>query len=171
VIAGMEQAAVGSPGAVVGFEANGGLLLGTDVTINGKVLSALPTRDAVLPILAVLATAARLGQSVAGLVATLPVRAALADRLAEVPGERSAAFLADLADTDGYAARFFAPVGEVESLSRTDGLRFALTSGDTIHYRASGNAPELRCYVEGITPERASELLAWGLAAAAAVVR
>ncbi len=171
VIAGMEQAAVGSPGAVVGFEANGGLLLGTDVTINGKVLSALPTRDAVLPILAVLATAARLGQSVAGLVATLPVRAALADRLAEVPGERSAAFLADLADTDGYADRFFAPVGEIESLSRTDGLRFALTSGDTIHYRASGNAPELRCYVEGITPERASELLAWGLAAAAAVVR
>ena len=51
------------------------------------------------------------------------------------------------------------------------GLRFGLASGDTVHYRASGNAPELRCYVEGITPERAEELLKWGLDAAAAVVR
>ncbi|MBN9309363.1 phosphomannomutase [Devosia sp.] len=171
VIAGMEAAAVGSPGAVVGFEANGGLLLGTDVAINGRVLGALPTRDAVLPILAVLATAAKLGETLAGLVKTLPVRAALADRLAQVPGARSAAFLADLAETEGYAARFFAPVGEIQSLSSIDGLRFALTSGDTVHYRASGNAPELRCYVEGVTPARARELLAWGLAAAGAVVR
>jgi len=171
VIAGMESAAQGSPGAVVGFEANGGLLLGTDVTINARLLKALPTRDAVLPILAVLGTAAKLGQSLAGLVQTLPVRAALADRLAHVPSERSAAFLGDLVETQGYAQRFFAPVGEIESLSAIDGLRFSLTSGDTVHYRASGNAPELRCYVEGVTPERAQELLAWGLAAAGAVVR
>ncbi len=171
VIAGMEAAAAGSPGAVVGFEANGGLLLGNDVSINGKVLTALPTRDAVLPILAVLATAAKLGDSLAGLVKTLPVRAAMADRLAHVASERSSAFLKDLAETDGYAADFFAPVGEVESLSAIDGLRFGLKSGDTVHYRASGNAPELRCYVEGVTPDRAKELLAWGLAAASAVVR
>ncbi|MGV3492197.1 MAG: phosphomannomutase, partial [Devosia sp.] len=58
----------------------------------------------------------------------------------------------------------------VQSVSAIDGLRFALTSGDTVHYRASGNAPELRCYVEGVTAERAKELLAWGLAAAKAVV-
>jgi phosphomannomutase len=75
------------------------------------------------------------------------------------------------AETEGYAARFFAPVGEVERLSAIDGLRFGLKSGDTVHYRASGNAPELRCYVEGVTPERAKELLDWGLAAASAVVR
>ena len=57
------------------------------------------------------------------------------------------------------------------SVHPVDGPRFALASGDTVHYRASGNAPELRCYVEGVTPERARELLAWGLAAASAVVR
>jgi phosphomannomutase len=76
-----------------------------------------------------------------------------------------------MAETEGYAERFFAPVGEIQSLSSIDGLRFALASGDTVHYRASGNAPELRCYVEGVTPERATELLAWGLSAAGAVVR
>ncbi|MFA0698645.1 phosphomannomutase, partial [Vibrio sp. 10N.222.49.C9] len=36
---------------IAGFEANGGFLLGSDVEINGKVLKALPTRDAVLPAL------------------------------------------------------------------------------------------------------------------------
>jgi phosphomannomutase len=171
VIAGMNVAAVDSPGAVVGFEANGGTLLGSEVMVNGKRLTALPTRDAVLPILAVLATAARQGQSLAGLMKTLPVRAALADRLTQVASERSAALLRRLGEEPDYARGFFAPVGEVESVSNVDGPRFSLASGDTVHYRVSGNAPELRCYVEGVTPERAKELLAWGLAAASAAVR
>lgn len=169
VIAGMAK--LGAAGAVVGFEANGGTLLGSDVVVDGHPLTALPTRDAVLPILAVLATAQRRGVSLAGLVQSLPVRAARSDRLAEVPGERSAELLRRLAEEPGYAAQFFAPVGEVQTVSSIDGLRFGLVSGDTVHYRASGNAPELRCYVEGITHERADELLQWGLDAAAAVVR
>ncbi len=169
VIAGME--ALGQTGAVVGFEANGGTLLGSDVIVENHTLAALPTRDAVLPILAALATAKRQGLSLSGLVRSLPVRAALSDRLTEVPGERSADFLRRLAEEEDYATQYFAPVGEVQSMSAIDGLRFGLASGDTVHYRASGNAPELRCYVEGITPERADELLKWGLAAAASVVR
>jgi phosphomannomutase len=169
VIAGMAK--LGETGAVVGFEANGGTLLGSDVVIDNHTLAALPTRDAVLPILSVLATAKGRGMSLAELVKSLPVRAALSDRLTEVPGERSAEFLRRLYGEVGYAATFFAPVGEVQSRSSIDGLRFGLVSGDTFHYRASGNAPELRCYVEGITPERAEELLKWGLAAAAEVVR
>jgi phosphomannomutase len=169
VLAGMEK--LGQTGAVIGFEANGGTLLGSDVVVGNNVLAALPTRDAVLPILAVLATAAERGQSLVELVSSLPVRAALSDRLTEVPGERSAAFLSRLSDEPDYARDFFAPVGEVQSLSTVDGPRFGLVSGDTVHYRASGNAPELRCYVEGVTPARADELLKWGLDAAARVVR
>jgi phosphomannomutase len=165
----MEQ--LGQTGAVVGFEANGGTLLGSDVMVDNHALGALPTRDAMLPILAALATARGRGLSLAALVRSLPVRAALSDRLTEVPSDRSAGFLRRLAEEPGYAAKFFAPVGEVQSVSSIDGLRFGLVSGDTVHYRASGNAPELRCYVEGITPERADELLKWGLAAAEAVVR
>jgi len=169
VIAGMEK--LGEAGAVVGFEANGGTLLGSEVVVDRHTLEALPTRDAVLPILAVLAMAKGRGQSLAALVQSLPVRAALSDRLTEVPGDRSAELLQRLRDEPGYAQGFFAPVGDVQSVSSIDGLRFGLASGDTVHYRASGNAPELRCYVEGVTPERAEELLGWGLEAAAAVVR
>src|SRR5690606_31755860 len=75
VIAGMEQAARAG-GVVVGFEANGGTLLGSDVTLNGRTLTRLPTRDAILPLLAVLASAAREKQTLVQLVAGLPVRAA-----------------------------------------------------------------------------------------------
>lgn len=170
VIAGMEKAAAAS-GTVVGFEANGGTLLGTDATVNGETLSRLPTRDAILPLLAVLASAAQAGTSLAELVASLPVRPALSDRLTEAPVERSAGFCARLAGEPGYARDFFLEVGDVESVSVIDGPRFTFKSGDVIHYRPSGNAPELRCYVEGASPEQAETLLAWGLEAAAAVVR
>ncbi|MFC6741825.1 hypothetical protein [Methylobacterium tardum] len=51
VIAGMEQAKAADAQVVAGFEANGGFLLGLDVTLGGRPLRALPTRDAVLPIL------------------------------------------------------------------------------------------------------------------------
>jgi phosphomannomutase len=169
VIAGMERA--GTAGVVVGFEANGGLLLGSDVTVNGVTLSSLPTRDAVLPILALLASAAAAGQSLAEYLAPLPVRPALSDRLAEVPTERTKALVARLVEAPDYAAAYFAPMGAIESLSVIDGPRFVLAGGDVVHYRPSGNAPELRCYVEGATPGRAAELLAWGLEAAARVVR
>ncbi len=170
VIAGMQEAA--APGeVVVGFEANGGLLLGSAVTVNGRTLSALPTRDAILPILAVLGTAAAAGQSLSELVATLPVRPALSDRLTDVPTERTQALIGRLVEDRVFQAGFFAPVGTVESLSTIDGPRFVLAGGDVVHYRPSGNAPELRCYVEGATPDRAAELLAWGLAAAGREVR
>ncbi len=164
VIAGM----AGADGPVVGFEANGGVLLGSDVEVNGALLTALPTRDAMLPILAVLGAARAAGQSLSALAATLPPRFARSDRLQHVPAEKSAALLERLR-TD--AAGFLAPVGTIRSVSDIDGLRYVLGSGDVIHYRPSGNAPELRCYTEAATAGRADALLAWGLDAAAAVVR
>ncbi|MNW13784.1 hypothetical protein D3C71_2118230 [compost metagenome] len=41
----------------------------------------------------------------------------------------------------------FETVG-VDSVDITDGLRITLNDGSIIHLRPSGNAPELRCYVE-----------------------
>jgi phosphomannomutase len=164
VIAGMAAAT----GKVVGFEANGGVLLGSGVTVGGETLTALPTRDALLPILSVLGAARAAGQKLSELVATLPPRMARSDRLEHVPQERSALLLERLRTG---AAGFFAPQGTIAAVSDIDGLRFELTGGDVIHYRPSGNAPELRCYTEASTTERADELLAWGLKAAAAIVR
>jgi len=164
VIAGMGL----GKGVVVGFEANGGVLLGSDVAINGGTLEALPTRDAMLPILAVLGAAKAAGRTLSQLIATLPPRFARSDRLEHVPQERSAALI-DRLGTD--AAGFLEPQGAIRATSSIDGMRFEFSNGDVIHYRPSGNAPELRCYTEASTAERAAELLAWGLKAAEAVVR
>ncbi|RYE07597.1 MAG: phosphomannomutase [Hyphomicrobiales bacterium] len=164
VIAGMAAAT----GVVVGFEANGGVLLGSDVAVNGATISALPTRDALLPILSVLGAARAAGLTVSQLVAILPPRFARSDRLVHVPQERTALLLERLRDD---AAGFLTAQGEIRAVSSIDGERYEFTSGDVIHYRPSGNAPELRCYTEAATPERANELLAWGLKAAEAVVR
>jgi phosphomannomutase len=62
---------------------------------------------------------------------------------------------------------FFAPAGAVADIDTTDGLRVTLVDGRIVHYRASGNAPELRCYVEAADREAAQALLTWGLEAAA----
>lgn len=164
VIAGM---AAGT-GTVVGFEANGGVLLGSDLAINGATITALPTRDALLPILSVLGAARAAGQTVSQLVATLPPRVARSGRLEEVPPERTAILL-DKLRADAQA--FLGEQGRVKAASEIDGLRYELASGDVIHFRPSGNAPELRCYTEASTAARADDLLAWSLRAAEAVVR
>jgi phosphomannomutase len=51
-------------------------------------------------------------------------------------------------------------------VDETDGLRVTLASGEIVHLRPSGNAPELRCYAEADTAARARELAAWALGAA-----
>ncbi|MGB3026606.1 phosphomannomutase [Paradevosia shaoguanensis] len=160
VIAAMRDA----EGVVVGFEANGGVLLGSEA----RGLSPLPTRDALLPILAVLGLMRAEGKSMSELVAELPPRFGSSDRLEQVPHDRAAILMEQLRRD---AAAYFAELGEVLEVSDVDGLRFTLANGDVIHYRVSGNAPELRCYIEAATPERAEALLEWGLDAAERVIR
>ena len=40
-------------------------------------------------------------------------------------------------------------------VDQTDGLRITFENDEVIHLRPSGNAPELRCYNEAASPERA----------------
>lgn len=161
VLSGM--AAAGPDEIVVGFEANGGTLLGSDVVVNGKVLVALPTRDALLPLLAALSMAAERGVTLSALVDGLQLKAAASDRLADVPQPRSEAFLSSLVHDRKSIAERFVRLGPLESLSTVDGPRLLFRSGEVVHYRGSGNAPELRCYVEAANDARAAELLAFGL--------
>jgi phosphomannomutase len=165
VVAAMEQ----SHDAVIGFEANGGTFVGDGVMVNGLTFAPLPTRDAVLPLLCALGLAVRQGKRVDEIVAALPLQYAIADRLQDVPGERSGAFLRQLEGDRAFAEAFFAPHG-IAGLSTIDGLQFRTLSGDMVHFRASGNAPELRCYIEGSSPDVARTLLDWAMKAAAAVV-
>jgi phosphomannomutase len=162
VVEAMESAS----GAVIGFEANGGTFVGRGVVANGKGLEPLVTRDAILPILCALGESVRGGQALSEVVAALPLQHALADRLQEIPGERSAAFLNRLRNEGGFAAETFGPLG-ISKRADIDGLQFWTAAGDMVHFRASGNAPELRCYVEASSPEKARELLDWGLTVAA----
>ncbi|MFC6791329.1 hypothetical protein ACFQE0_17925 [Methylobacterium komagatae] len=170
VIAGMEEATRDGAKLIVGYEANGGFLLGSDVALANGTLPALPTRDAMLPIVATLAAAKRAGLSLADLVASLDAGEMASDRLPETPSEKSSAFLAKLTE-DAFRSEFLRPVGTVESVDSRDGVRMVLSGNRTIHFRASGNAPELRCYAEAKTADEAQDLVRWGLSAAADAMR
>lgn len=159
VIAGIEQA-LKTPCKPVGFEANGGFLLGFDVLQNQRTLPRLLTRDAVLPILAVLAGAARRKVSIADMVSDLPERRTATDRLEHVPTERSAALVRQLTDDAAARAAFFSGFGPETRIDLTDGLRVAFESGLILHVRPSGNAPELRGYAEASSDADARHALA-----------
>ena len=171
VLAAMSGAEAGGGGRVIGFEANGGVLLGGgDWHVAGGAIAPLPTRDAMLPILAILGMARQRQLSVGQLVRELPQRFTASDRLQHVPPTSSGAFLHRL-DTDAdFAALFFGPAGLIADVSRLDGLRFTLADGDTLHFRASGNAPELRCYAEAGSAARADQLCGWGLQMAGRII-
>jgi phosphomannomutase len=74
VIAGMQRALSKGRRRVCGWEANGGFLTGSDIERNGKVLTALPTRDAVLPLLCALFAARTRQITLPELFALLPKR-------------------------------------------------------------------------------------------------
>ncbi|WLI88035.1 phosphomannomutase [Massilia sp. R2A-15] len=159
VIAGMEQAQAAQGGIVTGYEANGGFLLGSDISQGGKRLAALPTRDAVLPMLALLTMARQRGCRLSELARGLPARFTHSDRLQEFPTSASVALVAALQeDRDAMAAVMAPGAGAVTQVDTTDGLRVTFGSGDIVHLRPSGNAPELRCYAEAADAATAQRL-------------
>ena len=140
--------------SVAGFEANGGYLLGSDLTFNGKLLKALPTRDAVLPALIVLAQ----NEPVSELLSKLPQRFTASDRIKDFAREKSLKLINNFKDD---ASHFLSSLGYEEgySVNTTDGLRIILERGDVVHLRPSGNAPELRCYAESNSEKSSIELV------------
>lgn len=132
---------------IAGFEANGGFLLGSNIELAGKPLAALPTRDAVLPALMLLAAA---GQgTISPLVAALPQRYTHSDRIKDFPTSLSQQILAEgKQDPQQLLVKLgLANIG-LSHIDTTDGLRITLANQQVVHLRPSGNAPELRCYAE-----------------------
>ena len=170
VIVSMKQATAAGAQRVVGYEANGGFLLNSEIENGGKKLRALPTRDAVIVMLGILLLAKAQKKTVSQLAASLPARFTASDRLKNFAMEKSQAILAQF--NSGSAAadktaieKIFGPIcGTVASLNRTDGLRITFANEEIIHLRPSGNAPEFRCYAEAATDERAREITAAVLA-------
>ncbi|HEX6172596.1 MAG TPA: phosphomannomutase [Candidatus Binatia bacterium] len=105
---------------VVGWEANGGFLTGSDVVLAGGTLSALPTRDSTLPILANLFAAAERKASLAELWDLLPARFGCAGLLDDFPVAASQAILAKLIPTSGLIEVEFGAAGDVFDRSVSD---------------------------------------------------
>ena len=153
----MEAAAAGAK-RVVGYEANGGFLLNSDLVAGGKKLRALPTRDAVIVMLGILLLAKQQRQN-GFRTGGHPARAVHRERPAEKfrhrkkPRPLLARFNSGSAAADQAAVEkmFGGICGPVAGLNRTDGLRITFANEEIIHLRPSGNAPEFRCYAEAET--------------------
>jgi phosphomannomutase len=164
VIEAMERLIASGERRVAGFEANGGFLLASDLVRDGRLLSALPTRDAALPMLALLADARERGVPLSRLSESLPARFTASDRLQSFPTETSRRLLEELAASGPAIADLLGSLcGEPLEIDQTDGLRMTFANGEIVHLRPSGNAPELRCYAEADSRDRAVFLARTGL--------
>lgn len=160
VIEAMERAQADRPGAkIVGFEPNGGFLLGFAADGGSAPITPLKTRDSLLPIIAPLALALQGGETIAGLVDRTMTRFTATDRVPNVDPDRAGQFLAEMSEDRDIRDRFLRGLGKERVLDETDGLRMTLESGDIVHLRRSGNAPEFRCYVETSDPISARDVL------------
>jgi phosphomannomutase len=174
VIAAMLEEVANGSSVVCGYEANGGFLLGSAIPgAHGTTTGALPTRDAVLPMLLVLTgPKATITQQ----LAWLPKRFTFSDRLKDCPvayGQRLFGLLlsGDLAERLAVQTRLFgATAGRACAIDLTDGVRATFEDGSIIHLRGSGNAPELRCYTEANSEARTIEINSLALAAVRAVL-
>ena len=142
---------------VAGFEANGGFLLGSDVVLeNGGVLKALPTRDALLPTIMLLAASNNI--RISELVAQLPKRFTYSERIKNFSREKTLELISELkSNLDSFLIKLGFEGVEVTSIDETDGLRLTFKDGRIIHLRPSGNSPELRCYAEAQSFTEAEE--------------
>ncbi len=159
MLAGLKTGGTG----VMGFEANGGVLTASSFAVSDGVLDPLPTRDSFLPVLATLYLASREKKTLSEIASMFRLPVAIADRLENFPVETSAALMTHLRGGDANLVSFLAPIAPVRDKNDIDGLRVTLEDGRILHLRPSGNAPEMRCYVEAETDEAARSLLAQGL--------
>ncbi len=163
VIEAMQQLSKNKEEGVVGYEANGGFLQQQPITQNNKTLLPLPTRDAVIVPIAVLLLANQQQMKISELLNTLPQRYTFSDKLKDFPTALSQKILATMVQGNLEANltqinTYFGNMGNAVSIDTTDGIRITFNSDEIIHIRASGNAPELRCYTEAKSVKRAEDM-------------
>jgi phosphomannomutase len=132
VIAGMEKARAKGRARICGWEANGGFLTGSDIRRDLCTLSALPTRDAVLPILCVLFASVERGVSVNELFARLPKRYSKAALLKNFPRANSLKIVNRFTPQDPRIRElvFAVPEGRVDFFNE-DGRPLCASETDT----------------------------------------
>jgi phosphomannomutase len=111
---------------VVGWEANGGFLTGSDIPLSAGTLITLPTRDSTLPIVANLFRAVEQRIGLAALWNRLPARFGRAGLLDNVPVAVSQAILAHLIPPGDVIEVEFGGTGRVFDRSRPDAMPMPL---------------------------------------------
>lgn len=178
VIAEMKQLRKAGFQRVVGWEANGGFLVGTEIPYGDGVFRPLPTRDSFLPMVLLLSRAVRLGKPLRELLAPfgrIEGRSLLIDPFPE----ELRAFFERFRSPDGAVEVDFRSgsegqweywqgevrrlealfqLGPIERLNLLDGVRMVFTDGSVVHLRPSGNAPQLRAYLFAPGKRRLAEL-------------
>jgi len=179
VIAAMNEKLADDPSAkVVSWESNGGFLLGCDWSVENGTLKALPTRDAMLPLISAIRLAISNSETISELIEkSLPHRYTHSD----VADNNTPGCSKYTADMGKEIIKMFSPkkdgeidaikeklrkyfnknrgFGKITDVNFTDGIRIVFDNGDVSHLRPSGNAPEFRNYATSDTQRRADEIV------------
>jgi len=160
VIEAMNQAIKTGMKKIVSYEANGGFLTADKIEVNRKILEPLPTRDALFPLIGALMMSIQKNLPISKLTAKLPQRFVYSSSIKGIPTEKSLAFLEKLKQAEDFSeiSKDFELPSLIKEIDFTDGARMYLENEDIVHLRPSGNAPELRCYSESNTEEKAKIL-------------
>ncbi len=138
VVSGIEELrGAGTHARVVGWEANGGFMLGSALGFGREVMSALPTRDSTLPILANLLAAVEQRIGLADLWNRLPARFGRSGLIDDVPVAVSTAVLAHLVPPGGTIEVDFDDAGQVVERRPPDGGPMPLAEPAAGVWRAS----------------------------------
>jgi phosphomannomutase len=125
----------GAHAQMVGWEANGGFLTGSDIAFTTGTLAALPTRDSTLPILANLFAAAEQRITLPALWSQLPARFGRAGLIDNVPVAVSQAILAHLIPPAETIEVEFDGAGRAFDRSRRDAMPTPLAESATAHWQ------------------------------------
>lgn len=152
---------IGPEDRILGFEANGGVLLGPNFAIESSSIQALPTRDSILPILLMLYQMKITGKKLSEILKGLPQSYAQSDLVRPIDLEKSQRLLKLLSEKSNYFFESLSSenLGNPVDKNQLDGIRFKFADDSIIHFRPSGNAPEFRIYTESPCKLRAELLL------------
>lgn len=141
---------------VIGFEANGGVLLGTQMNNDKKTLAALPTRDGILPLICILYYIHSNHIKLSDLVKKYFHAYTASNSIKDISPLTSKLLFEYLQNNN--IKSFFHSISDVKRIDVLDGFAIYFKDDTMIYLRQSGNAPELRCYTQANSKENA-ELL------------
>lgn len=107
----------------------------------------------------------RRATKVSGLLNDLPQRFTASDRLITLNASSITQLVLDgLRKDQNFLVLVESKTITIASRDSTDGIRAIMSSGDILHVRPSGNAPELRIYAESSLPENARSMVSYASA-------